>query len=720
MSKKDASNHQNSTNSFASDEHTENNHTHRYAIKQMSHFFIHNQAALQTLLASPVLGIGLTSDDGMLLEANPRFMDLVGLPWDQIQGKPLLSILSLNSATNHSQNAIQGYLGDEGIYQEWVIKTTSLNTKKVQGMILPIIEGTTTTHHMIVIVPVVYSHPGKLDIKELLQAVEQSEDWFVITDKEGNIVYVNATVERITGYAKSELIGVSPSIWKSNKHDKNFYTELWQMIQEGGIYRNIIINRTKTGNLFYLDVSIHAIYNSDERITHYISTGKDITEAHRTDEHLKSLAYYDVLTQLPNQSLFIDRLEQAMGNADANNSHVALWTLNINQFVYIHDTFGHETADELLKAVASRLTRHNDKGNTVARIGESEFAVIFSQVSHPKDAAFYVDVIMQDLVQPYRVLGNEIVLSYNMGLAIFPEDSTDAKQLLGLSRIALAQSRHRGTNKCAFYTSPMNSQAREFLFLVDKLVEALKNQEFVPFFQPYFETHTNRLAGMEALIRWETKDQGMVSPAVFIPAMEETGIITQLWEITIEQVCKQIHNWLDAGYEMVPISVNVSPVQFRHKEFITKVQILLEQYQVDPRLLVIEITESAMMDDINISVNILKQLKEIGIAVAIDDFGTGYSSLGYLKQFPLDFLKIDISFIRELAASKADEAIVHAINTLAQTLNLKTIAEGVETKVQVDILKRLGCNYLQGYYFARPVPASALQDQFLQFSQPAS
>ena len=550
------------------------------------------------------------------------------------------------------------------------------------------------------------------EMKKLSMSVEQSTDCVVITDKIGTIEYVNNAVEEITGYKREELIRKNPKIFQSGKHDNKFYREMWDTILSGHFFPAIFTNRKKNGELFYLNQTITPLRDEKGDITHFIATGKDITQQKFMEEKISYLAYYDALTGLPNRHLFVERLKQGLARTDFHKRFVAVLVIDIDRFKFINDTFGLDVGDNVLKEVAGRLSGSVREGDTVARLESDEFGIVLIDVAESEDIIPLVEKIMDNVSQPMKLDSEEIVLTLSIGVSIYPNDGKDAHELMKNADLAFSKAKQQGRKNYQFFTSDMNVKASEFILMEKHLFKALKNEEFVLYYQPYFEINTKTVLGMEALIRLKSEELGLVSPGRFIPVLEETGMIKEVGEWIFKSACGQIKNWQNKGYPVFPVSVNVSSVQFRHKDLPEMVERIIKEFSLNPRLLTLEITESTFMQDIEFTNSVLKKLKERGISISIDDFGTGYSSLSYLKRFPVDNLKIDISFIRDIATDQDTASIVTAIIAMAHTLNLKTIAEGVETEEQWKFLRLLRCDMAQGYYFSKPLPAEEVEKYF--------
>lgn len=544
----------------------------------------------------------------------------------------------------------------------------------------------------------------------LATAVKQSSDWILIADRSGMIEYVNDAVEQVTGYTREEILGQTPRILKSGKHDRAFYRKMWRTILAGLTYSGILTNRKKNGELFEVYHTITPIKDPAGAISHFVATSKDITVLRQMKEKISFLAYYDDLTGLPNRALFADRLRQTVARADEHDRYVGVLFIDIDRFHLINDTLGALFGDVLLKETGQRLSGSVREGDSVARFGSDEFVVALADLASTEDLLLLLQGLQARLAEPIHVTGEEIVLAFSIGVSLYPNDSRNSLALLQNADMACQQARQEGGNCCRFFTAEMNKAAAEFILIEKRLKNAIKNHEFILNYQPYWDTHSRKMVGMEALLRWQSPENGLVMPGKFIHVLEETGMIVEVGDWVFESVVRQLTAWRDQGYPVVPVSFNLSMIQFRRKDLVEKIRRTLAASGLDPALLTAEITESAFMEDIEYTGAVLVELRKMGLSISIDDFGTGYSSLSYLKKLPVDNLKIDISFIRELGKDPDAEAIVSAIITMANALNLKTIAEGVETELQWQALRLLRCDTIQGFYFSPPLPADGLAD----------
>lgn len=543
---------------------------------------------------------------------------------------------------------------------------------------------------------------------KLWAAVETGGDWVLITDPQGTIEYVNQAVEQISGYTKEEILGRNSRMFKPEKQDEALYSQMWEAILSGRSFRSIIINRKKNGEQFYLDLTITPLRDKNDKTVNFVATGKDISEKKLMEERLNYLAYNDMLTGLANRSLFFDRLQQAISITVPGKTMVVAAIIDLQHFKYINETFGVTAGDEVLKEVAGRLTEAVRPGDTVARYAGDSFGLILPEIVEMRDAVLFIEKIITILSSPYRYNHEEMINTFSMGIALSPNDSSDPQTLMKHAETALFNSKERRGNSYRFYTPGMNIIASDFLTMEKNLYHALAANEFVLQYQPYFDLKTDTLKGMEALIRWRRKDGSYILPGEFIPILEETGQIVAVGDWVIKTACEQIKKWRSLGYPLVPVAVNLSPTQFKQENLVTQMMSRLAACNVPTEMLTIEITESIFVSDIDYTREVFQQFQALGLTLSIDDFGTGYSSLSYLASLPLNNLKIDISFIVNLATDSKAYSIVKVIINMAHELGMRTIAEGVETVEQMAILKQLGCDLVQGFYYSHSLPGDEI------------
>lgn len=446
----------------------------------------------------------------------------------------------------------------------------------------------------------------------------------------------------------------------------------------------------------------------------------EITERKRNEDRIREMAYFDHLTKLPNRAFFKSQLETSISYAKRKNQMLAVMFMDLDHFKRINDTLGHTMGDDLLQQVARRLTQCvrgedmvasvtkypvSEQGNSVARLGGDEFTLLVTDVVSPYNAGKVARRVIESFSVPFRLGIHQVQVSPSLGISFYPFDGQDVDSLLMTADTAMYHAKEQGRNNYQFYSKSMNAAAFEKLSLESSLRKAMERNEFVLYYQPQIEAKTRRIVGMEALIRWNHPEMGLVAPSHFIPLAEETGLIVQIGEWVLDTACRQNKAWQNAGFAPVRVAVNISSPHFRQERLLEAASLALNNSQLDASYLEIEVTESLLMQNIESTIAVLEKLKSMGVKLSIDDFGTGYSSLNYLQRFPIDALKIDRSFVKDLGNTPDDAAITRAIIAMADSLNLSVVAEGVETEKQMDILQSMGCQEMQGYLFSQPVPA---------------
>lgn len=553
----------------------------------------------------------------------------------------------------------------------------------------------------------------KAEREELLLArkvFEVNSEAIMVTDTTNKIVRVNSAFEKITGYHESEVLGRDPKLLGSGRHDSGFFHGMWQALVERGHWSGEIWDRRKDGSEYPKWVRIDTIRDSDQRITHYVTVFSDISERKASEERIRYLAQHDALTGLPNRFTLAVHLEHALARAERSEGHagkVGLMFIDLDNFKSVNDTLGHHVGDLLLCEVAKRISASVRKSDIVARIGGDEFVVVLETTRLPADAGNVAQKIIELLGEAIPIDGHELHTTPSIGIGIYPDDGDTCETLMKNADVAMYHAKSAGRNNYQFYAEHMNQAAAIRIQMEGRLRAALHGDEFVLHYQPQVELTSGKVTGIEALIRWESKELGMISPASFIPLAEEIGLIVPISEWVLRTACKTAKGWLDAGIEFGCMSVNISPQQFRQRNFPERLEQILLETGLTASHLELEITESTIMETAEVAIAMLMRLKDMGIALAVDDFGTGYSSLAYLKRFPIDRLKIDRSFVSELETDASDAAIASAVIALAHSLGLSVVAEGVETRGQSDFLLAQGCDSVQGYFYSRPVIASS-------------
>ncbi|QSX36185.1 EAL domain-containing protein [Shewanella sedimentimangrovi] len=537
---------------------------------------------------------------------------------------------------------------------------------------------------------------------------ENSVEGVMITDRHGKISEINGAFFDITGYSREEVIGKNPRMLSSGRHEKAFFAKMWQSLLTDGQWHGEIWNRRKDGNLFPQQIRISAVYGDNEEVQYFVAVFSDISRQKQSEAELAHMAYHDPLTRLPNRIKLATVMEQQLRTALHHGQQLALVLIDVDLFKHINDSFGHLIGDEVLLELSKRLDDSVSSEDMLARIGGDEF-VLLCNIDNNEDASLAVSRLKRAFEQPFRVsTGDELRLTASMGIATFPNDGGDPDTLLRNADAAMYRAKQEGRNSHAFYTEQLTKASVVQLRMQSALYGALASNAFHLVYQPKVDLSSRKAMGFEALIRWHDPLLGFVSPAVFIPIAESAGLIHEIGLWVLRQACMQGRRWLDAGYEIGRIGVNVAGPQLHRPGFVEEVQQVLRDTGFPAACLELEITESMMMQEPEQVIDTLKRLGDLGIMLAVDDFGTGYSSLNYLKKLPIHILKIDQSFVRDLPDDSDNGAIAGAIIAMGQALRLQVIAEGVETEAQARFLSALGCQQAQGYLFAKPAAAEEL------------
>ena len=540
-------------------------------------------------------------------------------------------------------------------------------------------------------------------IRLLATVVESSGEAILICDAELNIVFVNGAFERITGYTLQEVLGKSPRILKSGHQDAQFYRHMWQELNTSGAWQGEIYNRKKNGQIYPEWQSISVVRNSKGELSNYLSICMDITKRKEADAHIQRMANYDALTGLANRNLLNDRLSHALSSASRQHAKLALMYLDLDKFKDINDGFGHAVGDALLRIAAQRLTNCVREGDTVARQGGDEFILLLPDVDGYEGVTKIAQKLLEAVAAPYSIDGQEMFVSVSIGIGIYPEDGADMDSLLKNADAAMYTAKQEGRSCYRFFTPTMNENALRRITLQNRLRHALRNDELELYYQPQFNTQSQQITGMEALLRWHDAKEGFISPAEFIPVAEDSGLILSIGTWVLQRACQEAKTWHDRGYK-ITISVNVSGRQFKESAFDSLVAEALNNSGLAAQYLELELTEGVLLQHDEPLSRMMLKLKAMGIRLALDDFGTGYSSLSYIKRFPIDRIKIDQSFVRDVLQDAEDAAIVDAIIYIAHGLKMEVIAEGVETEAQLEFLSNHQCCDVQGYLVSRPVP----------------
>ncbi len=652
----------------------------------------------------------ISSPDGSLIDANRRCIELFGYESKKEMGNiSLARDIYANPADRIAVLSLVNTLGS--CEREVVLKKRNGDLITALCMITAErnADGTINCYRGIV-----HDISAQRKTEEQLRIAAtafEAQEGIVITDSNKIILRVNNAFTEITGYSGEDAVGQSPRLLQSGHHDAVFYQRMWKAIDDDGFWQGEIWNRRKSGEIYPEWLNITAVRNELDEVTHYVGTLTDITARKAAEAKIEHLAFYDQLTSLPNRRLLLDRLQQALASNARNENAGALMLIDLDNFKVLNDTRGHSEGDLLLQQVARRLVDCVREGDTVARLGGDEFVVILSGLSlSPVEAAeqtgSIATKILAVLSKPYRFDGYEFVSTSSIGATLFFDSQQAKEELLKQADISMYEAKKSGGDALRFFDHQMQETVNARAALEKELRIAIENSQFELYYQVQVQVGApQRPFGAEALLRWIHPEQGIISPARFIPLAEETGLILPIGQWVLDTACAQVHAWQNSAHTRnFVVAINVSAMQFHQPEFVSQVKSAVEKHGINPALLKIELTESILLERIEDTVACMNSLKEVGVQFSLDDFGTGYSSLQYLKRLPLNQIKIDQSFVRDIATDGSDTAIVRTIIAMARSLDLEVIAEGVETVVQKELLRSMDCNRCQGYLFGKPVP----------------
>ena len=545
-------------------------------------------------------------------------------------------------------------------------------------------------------------------LRQAAAVFDCTREGVLVTNLDGLIVHVNRAFIDITGYHCKDVLGQRPSLFKSGRHPPAFYQAMFAALHSDGEWSGEIWNRRKSGEIYPQWQTIRLTHDDEGRPSHYVAVFSDISAIKKSEHELMHLAHHDPLTDLPNRLLFTDRAEQALASAQVHKRGCALLMIDLDHFKMINDSLGHTIGDQLLKAVAERLSAMFGPGITLARLGGDEFAVLAESCPQLVQAAALAQRIIDGLKKPFVIDRHQLFINTSIGISLFPGDALSVEQLLRNADSALFKAKSAGRDGYALYTEELTAHARQRVEIAFELRRALQQQELRVHYQPVHDLKTSRLMGVGALVRWAHPQRGLVSPAEFIPIAERTGLIAEIDAWVMQQACRQMCQWQAAGVVLSFVAVNVSSRLFARRELYQQVAQVLHDTGLDPAHLELEVTESAVMDDPEVALEQMHRLRELGVRLAIDDFGTGYSSLLRLKRLPVQKLKIDQGFVAGLPWDEDDVAIVRVIIALARSMGMQVHAEGIEEVEQAAFLLEQACDLGQGYWFGRPISAAEI------------
>lgn len=669
---------------------------------------------------SPTIVV-ITDPDGCIEYVNPMFEEVTGYSKEEVLGENP-RILKSGETEQEGYEDLWQVISSGGV---WV---GELHNKRKDGSLYweranigSIKDDKGEVIHYVAIKEIITQLKEDEKQLRLASAVFQTAvEAIMVTDANNKIQMVNPAFTKITGFEEAEALGCDPGILKSGKHGTHFYENIHNALAMRGFWEGEIWNKRKNGEIYPKWLTISAMLDAEGRVEGYVSLFNDITQRKKNEELILQQANFDTLTGLPNRNLFADRLSQALSRAGRLQQRGALMFIDLDRFKLVNDTLGHSAGDLLLQETSVRIKDCLRKSDTAARLGGDEFAIIIPDIQDAGDVEGVAHKILESLSQPYMLDEHEAFVSGSIGITIYPDDGHESEVLVRNADSAMYKAKEHGRNTYQFYTAEMNEAALRKRELENALHQALREQEFSLLYQPIWNIHNCTLEAVEALIRWHHPQNGLISPAVFIPVAEEVGLINKVGEWVLHEACR-------FGAELVlhvekppKMSVNVSSRQIQRLDVAELTRHVLKNSGLSGNQLIVEITESILIEDERNTHQQLERLRDMGVDIAIDDFGTGYSSLSYLKKYPITRLKIDRSFIRDLGRDVEDHALVSGIISMADSLSLKVIAEGVETHEQVELIREMGCHSIQGYYFGRPMEAEDLMALLVSQKQPES
>jgi len=550
-------------------------------------------------------------------------------------------------------------------------------------------------------------------LKQAATVINNTAEAILISDENNSIISVNPAYSLITGYTEDEVIGKNPNIIQSGRHDIIFYEQLWEELLSTGRWQGEVWNRHKEGGIFPVWQSITAIKDISGKVVQFVSIFNDISARKASEELIHYQANYDNLTDLPNRNLFLDRISRTLKIAQREQSQFALLMLDLDRFKWVNDTLGHNAGDLMLQETAKRLLASVRESDTVARLGGDEFCIIVAQLQTPNDVEMIANKIFASFKEPLNLSGHEVFISGSVGITLYPDDGIDIETLQMNADSAMYSAKEHGRNRFHYFTPVLQEKADRHFLLVSLLQKAIIGNELSVYYQPIIDCKCSKIVSAEALLRWQQPKLGFISPEEFIPLAEESGLIRSIGNWVVQRVAEDMQRWQEAGLPKINVSINKSAHQFSVGNCDQDWLAIFNAHTVDITRITVEITETVFMENGRDYVSNLAAMQQQGMRISLDDFGTGYSSLSYLKRFPVDILKIDRSFVRDLNEDPSDAMLVEMILSLAEKMQIKVVAEGVETAEQLAFLKQRNCDYIQGYFYSKPLEVKAFE-KFLQ------
>ena len=666
-----------------------------------------SRTQMETLLNTLPDPVWMKDLEGRFMTCNQAMASLLGAPVTQIIGKTDHDFMSPQLAEFFRQKDREAIAaGSSRVNEEWLPHAESGETILLETIKTPVPDP---DGKPIGVLGIGRDMTDRKQVENELLLMSRvffnSGEAILITDADARILAVNREFTKLTGYSQEEVLGRNPNMLSAGTTDPEVYRDMWATLATCDHWQGELWDRRKSGEPYPKRLSISVVRDADGRIIHYIGAFEDITDRKAAEDKIRHLAHHDALTGLPNRFSLHERIEQVMAFARRSNDSMALMLIDLDRFKAINDTLGHGVGDQLLIQVARRLERAVRGSDIVARLGGDEFVVVLTGIEDTKAVAEVAAKIVRQLATPYDVGGQALHTSPSVGICFYPRDADETDGLIKNADIAMYHAKAMGRGNYQFYTEQMRAEVSQRVSAERELEDALLLQQFVLHYQPQIESSSGQVVGMEALVRWQHPTRGLVPPMDFIELAEETRLIIPLGQWVLHEACQQLKVWHEAGLKHLHIAVNLSPLQFQDQNLPDLVRSALDSAGLPPACLHLEITESMAMHNPEENVRMMQTLNRIGVKLALDDFGTGYSSLAYLKLFPIHVLKIDRSFVKDIESDENDAAICEMTMLLARKLGLHAVAEGVETPAQLEFLRNIGCQWIQGHLFSQPLPA---------------
>ena len=693
----------------------------RYAIgrSQAEAKLRNSEARFRALFDNAGTGVVLSNPDGGYVHCNPAFCAMVGYSDTELQSLSYHDITHPDDVVRHTaqrEAMVVGTLDSYELTKRYIARNGHIVWARLTvTAVKEAIDG--GVRYSVAVVEDVTERKRLEDHLRLAATVfENTGEGLFITDSTRHIIHVNPAFTVLTGFEIEDVLGKTPRVLSSGRHSPDFYDHMSEILARSGKWQGEIWNRRKTGEMFAEWLNIAAVRDDQDQITNYVAVFSDITSRKQDEERLSYQANHDPLTRLPNRTLFQERLSRALTRANRAQSRVALLFIDLDFFKQVNDTLGHLAGDILLQQVAERLTACVRQGDTVARLAGDEFTVILEDIAEAHDCAVVAHKILISLATPFDLQGREAHISSSIGVALYPGDAGDPQSMVKLADAAMYRAKHQGRNACRFHSETINAQAFERLALENALRHAVERQEFVVHYQPIFDSHTGKVVAVEALLRWQHPEIGLVMPNQFLPLAEETGLILTIGQMVLDAVCLQAKAWIDQGHSRLRVGVNLSGRQFRAPDLLENVAIALERANLPPGVLELDVPENCVTDKTQDAGGIFARAKTMGVDVSIDDFGSGYSSFAFLRRLPASTLKIDQAFVRNMVTETEDSEIITAIVAVAHGLHMNVVAPGIDSEEQMAALAKFDCDMVQGFLFAHPMPAPEMTE-FLRRGQ---